>query len=394
VTNVVFLSHTGADSGAEQSTVAALAHWPSSDPPPAFVVGRSGPIEDRATSRGVDCQVLEVGAAGASVGRSGAGVARTVAGLVGLLRHAPKVRRLLRARSTDIVVATSLKSLVFGWLATRGMRTTLVWSLHDRVSGDYFSHYLVPVLRSVLPRGVDGVVVNSRSTLATIRPRGPVLVSPPAIELDQRTFREPAREVRRVVMVGRLASWKGQDLFLDAFAEAFADGPVEAVVVGGPLFGEDDYEAELRAQAERLGVQDRVRFVGQVADPWDFLVDADIAVHASRIPEPFGMVVVQGMWARCAVVATTPGGPAEVITDGVDGLLVPTGDVRALTSALSTLRDDPRLRARLADAGHAAARELGATVTTPVLRDWLVALHEGRLAPRSVTDARQGAGGP
>ncbi len=54
-------------------------------------------------------------------------------------------------------------------------------------------------------------------------------------------------------MLGRIAPWKGQDLFLRAFARAFPGGDERAVVVGAAMFGEDDFERELRALAERLG---------------------------------------------------------------------------------------------------------------------------------------------
>lgn len=391
MTEVVFLSHTGADSGAEQSTVAALASWPESEPRPVFLLGQSGAIQDRAAASRIDCEVVALDSASVGLKRSGAGLRRTVSGLLGLVRHAAKVRRVVDARSADVVVAISLKALIFGRLAVRRSRT-VVWSLHDRVSPDYFPRLVVPVLRYVLPRLVDGVIVNSRSTLTTIRPgRTPVLVSAPATELDPRTFNPPGREVRSVVMVGRLAAWKGQDVFLEAFASAFADSDAEAYVVGGALFGEEDYESALRQQVGDLGIEDRVHLVGHVADPWAYLVDADVLVHASRIPEPFGLVVVQGLWARCAVVATTPGGPAEVITDGVDGLLVPCDDPGSLGRALSNLRNDAALRTRLAAAGHETARGYGARVTTPPLHEWLVAVHERGVAKHSVSETRGGS---
>jgi glycosyltransferase involved in cell wall biosynthesis len=78
-------------------------------------------------------------------------------------------------------------------------------------------------------------------------------------------------------------------------------------------------------------------------------------VHASVIPEPFGQVVVEGMALGLPVVASGAGGPAEVITDGVDGLLYPPGDVSALASLLRKLADDPGLRRRLGDEGVSTA---------------------------------------
>jgi glycosyltransferase involved in cell wall biosynthesis len=70
----------------------------------------------------------------------------------------------------------------------------------------------------------------------------------------------------------------------------------------------------------------------------------DILVHASITPEPFGQVVVEAMASNVPVVAAAEGGPGEILTDGVDGLLYPAGDVDALAEALRRLNDDVVLR--------------------------------------------------
>jgi glycosyltransferase involved in cell wall biosynthesis len=81
------------------------------------------------------------------------------------------------------------------------------------------------------------------------------------------------------------------------------------------------------------------------------------------------------MWARCAVVASKPGGPVEVITEGVDGLLTPCGDVGTLARALERLRVDGALRRRLARAGRATAEKYDASLVAPELAAWLGRLH-------------------
>jgi glycosyltransferase involved in cell wall biosynthesis len=391
VTRIVFLTHSGADSGAEQSIVSYLARWPPSNWRPALMLAQGGAIEDRAKASDVECFTVELDAEVADTKRSERKVRRLGAMVLGLVRHASKVHGVVIRRSTDVVVAISLKSLVFGWLAGRRAGATVVWSLHDRVHGGYFPWFVVPVLRYLVPRMVDGIMVNSKSTLATIRPgRTPVIVATPSIELDSRDFHEPRDEVKRVVMLGRLSPWKGQDLFLRSFAVAFEGSQAEAYIVGGALFGEDDYEKELLREAEELGIDDRVHFVGHVSDPWAWLVDADVLAHCSRIPEPFGRVVVQGMWARCAVVATRPGGPEEVISDGKDGLLVPCGDEQAMTEALRRLRTDATLRRRLAEGGRRTALGYDATVIAPQLGGWLTALHDGNVPAGSITPSWSG----
>lgn len=386
MTRVVFLSHSGADSGAEQCTVTYAAHWPATEDAPLLLLGEHGAIERRAAAAGVEATTLEVASSAASMRRDERGVGRLLGTAWALVRHSSRVRDLLEVRSADVVVAITIKSLLFGLLAGRRARATVVWSLHDRVSSSYFASFLVPVLRYVVPRLVDGVMVNSRTTLATLRPgRRPVLVATPPIELDAREFHEPRDDLRRVVMLGRLSPWKGQDLFLTAFARVFAGTDTQAYLVGGALFGEEAYEEQLRQQVVDLGIAEQVSFVGHVDDPWAPLVDGDVLVHASRIPEPFGQVVVQGLWSRCAVVATTPGGPAEVITDGHDGLLVPCGDESALGDALARLRDDAGLRRRLAERGRERARHYDATVAAPALAAWLDALHAGRASRGTAT---------
>jgi glycosyltransferase involved in cell wall biosynthesis len=80
-----------------------------------------------------------------------------------------------------------------------------------------------------------------------------------------------------------------------------------------------------------------------------------VAVHASVTPEPFGQVVVEAMAAGLPVVAAAAGGPAEVVTDGVDGILVPPGDVDRLAAALRRLAGDADLRDRLGQAGRVRA---------------------------------------
>jgi glycosyltransferase involved in cell wall biosynthesis len=85
-------------------------------------------------------------------------------------------------------------------------------------------------------------------------------------------------------------------------------------------------------------------------------------VAPSLLPEPMGSVVCEGLSYGRPVIGTAHGGHPDVITDGVNGLLVPPGDVGALARAMQSLLDDPERRERLADAAGAAGRRFAATV--------------------------------
>ena len=392
MTQVVYLVHSGAESGAELSLATSLAHWPEDEPRPVVLVAEDGPVVARFAAADADVRVRATSRSLVGLRRGSAGGRRLLAAVGGLRDAARTTARDLADAGADVVVATSLKSLAYGWPAARRRRLPVVWSLHDRVAGDYFPRWVVPLLRYVAPRLVSGIIVNSRSTLSTIRPgRTPVLVAYPAMELPDvdvdvdADAERPAPPLRRVGILGRLAHWKGQDVFLEAFARAFADRPeVEAVVIGGALFGEDDYQRELVELADTPPLRGLVTFTGHVTDPWPELVGLDVLVHASRTPEPFGQVVVQGMWAGCAVVATTPGGPSEVITPGRDGMLVPCDDVPALAAALRHLGQDDEGRVALGRAARATAARYAIERAAPARATWLADVAARRVAPSSV----------
>jgi glycosyltransferase involved in cell wall biosynthesis len=187
----------------------------------------------------------------------------------------------------------------------------------------------------------------------------PVTVVPEPLPATTAAPSRPSRpgEPLRFGLVGRLSPWKGQELFLRAFAEAFPGGREQAVIVGGALFGEEAYAAGIEALVTSLGLGDRVRLTGHVDDVEAELASLDVLVHASLIPEPFGMVVIEGMAAGLAVVAADAGGPAEVVADGVDGILYRMGDQAALGDALRHVAADVDLRQRLGLAARRSAEQ-------------------------------------
>jgi glycosyltransferase involved in cell wall biosynthesis len=227
----------------------------------------------------------------------------------------------------------------------------------------------------------SAIIANSRATLAALAETEvfhSVVASPVVVYDSASNGGQNGRgnEFLRIGMVGRLAPWKGQHVFLDGFRQAFGHGLESAVIVGAPLFGEDWYEADLRRRARVLGLDGRVVFTGFREDIGTALGEIDILVHASVTPEPFGQVIVEGMSAGLPVVATDAGGPAEIIEDGVDGLLYPPGDADALARRLRGLADDPALRARVG----AAARESSKRFTAKAAADRVTWVYERVLA--------------
>src|SRR5205085_639237 len=111
MTRVVFLTHSGADSGAEQSMVTYLSRWPDASPKPVIVLGEHGPLEERARSSGVDYVVEALDSAASGTRREERRIGRLLGAATGLVRHSSRTRQVLRERSADVVVAIGFKSL-------------------------------------------------------------------------------------------------------------------------------------------------------------------------------------------------------------------------------------------------------------------------------------------
>lgn len=379
---VLYLDHTARLGGGELALariLAALGDRIDGD----VVLAEDGPLADRLRRLPVRLHVRPMDARWRELSRDAPGPLAALGAVVGFLHYAVGLVAVIRSVGPDVVVANSLKSAAYGRIACLLSRTPMVWHARDRVDVPPMSRSTAWLVRR-LAGSATAVIGNSRSTLDTLglparRPRA-VLASPADVETIVAAVPDPrpSAPVHRIGMVGRFASWKGQDLFLEAFARAFPDGGEHAVLVGAALFDDEHDEAYLRAVAADLGIADRVEFRGFRDDVAAELARLDVLVHASRSPEPWGQVVVQGMAAGLPVVAADAGGPREIITHDQDGLLVAPGDADAYASALRRVADDPVLRARLSR----GARRTAEAYRTDALADRTLTVYASLVPPR------------
>jgi glycosyltransferase involved in cell wall biosynthesis len=166
----------------------------------------------------------------------------------------------------------------------------------------------------------------------------------------------PAAEPRSpapptIVAVGRLNEQKGFDLLLNAFAEIADKMPDWRLMI----FGEGPDRAALEHQVRHLGLNNRAFLPGASATPGAWISACDLFVLSSRY-EGFPNVLAEAMGSGLPVISfDCDFGPAEMITDNVDGLLVPPENTSALASALLRLTTDKALCQRLGAAAAAGA---------------------------------------
>jgi glycosyltransferase involved in cell wall biosynthesis len=167
-----------------------------------------------------------------------------------------------------------------------------------------------------------------------------------------------AEDTAVVIQVSRLEAWKGHLPHLQALAQLRElEGWMCWFVGGAQRPEEEQYFSQLRNAAEKLGIAERVKFLGQRSDVPNLLAAADIFCQPNLEPEPFGIVFVEALLAGKPVVTTRMGGALEILDESC-GVLAEPGDVKSLATALRRLIESPELRARLRSSCAARGSEL------------------------------------
>lgn len=161
-----------------------------------------------------------------------------------------------------------------------------------------------------------------------------------------------------VVQVGRLEALKGHLDALEALARLRDIGDWTYWIVGGPQRPSDErYLRQLQTAAHRLGVAERVRFLGERSDVPTLLGAADVYCQPNVRPEAFGIALVEALGAGLPVVTSATGGACEIV-DGSCGLLIPPHDIAALSAALRHLVTNHEARLTLGRAARNRPRAL------------------------------------
>jgi glycosyltransferase involved in cell wall biosynthesis len=270
----------------------------------------------------------------------------------------PRVRRLVRDLRPDLLHALHLTS--YGFLAAFcDLHPTLVsvWGT-DVLEAPGLSPFHYFITRHALRHADHITATGLRLAEATARyaPAGkPVTVVPYGVDL--RAFQPTPKESRSEVLVGavaRLSKEKGLHYLLEGFAAMAGRHPQARLV----LAGDGPERRRLERLAGRLGLAERVRFLGEVPHEQVPAVLQEFDVFAMPSTwEGFGVAALEAEAMELPVVASNVHGIPDVVLDGDTGLLVPPRDPQALASALDRLVSDAGLRRRLGRAARAFVAE-------------------------------------
>lgn len=353
--HIVFFNHTGTVSGAEKMLLLSLAKLPAHGYRTSLVCPNEGTLRANAEALGTPCyEVRSIQARftynPVQLIRYVSSIGRTITGL----------RRTLLSLRPDLIHANTIRAGIAATLATMGTRIPVIWHSHDILPAHPVTRgvrWLAHSTRRNRLVACSQAAANSlRRTETRDKDRG-VTVILNGIETERyRPNNETRQRMREqfgfgpdtvaIGIVGQITKRKGQLGLIQAFSQARHAVPgAVLVIVGAPLFNKDhDYLKLLHDEVARLGLQPNVHFLGHRSDAPTVMQALDMVVVNSEV-EPFALVLVEAMAMEKAVIATASGGTTELIDPGINGDIVPVGDMPALAKVMIRLANQPNVRA-------------------------------------------------
>lgn len=260
------------------------------------------------------------------------------------LRSVRPSRRLLREWNPGTVIVNTVTPPLWILLG-RLSRRKVICHVHEGEAS------VAAILRSALYLPLTfchRILINSRFSLGVLVRSAPwlsrrttVVYNAVAGPAELAAPRDTIDGTIRLLFVGRLSHRKGPHVAIDAL-KILTDAAVNARLdlLGAVFPGNEAYSDDLRAQVERLGLADRVSFLGFRAAVWDELAAHDIALIPSTVDEPFGNTAVEAALAARPAVVSAVGGLPEATAQSTSTVLVEPGDAEGIARAVRRIADD------------------------------------------------------
>jgi glycosyltransferase involved in cell wall biosynthesis len=364
---VLYVNHTGLVSGGERSLLGLLESLPADVEP--RLAGPPGPLHEHADRIGTPTASIVGTACSLKLHP-----VHTPVAVAAMAVAAGGVLRAAHSWQADVLHANSIRAGMIADPVARALRRPLVVHVRDCLPPS-------PVTRRLQARlalRAGAVIAISDHVANAFDPRGVshrlrIIDNPfDLAKLDPgRIDRVAARhrlgiadDDKVLALVGQITPWKGQEDAIRALARVRDEHPTAVLLLVGEAkfvaratrYDNRAYLCRLHELTARLGLGDAVRFLGEREDVPEILRACDVALLPSW-DEPFGRAAVEAMAMGAPVVATSIGGPAEIITDGVDGTLVQPRDPARLAIAVNRLLRDPQRRQALGRAARKSVKE-------------------------------------
>lgn len=371
--NVLFVSHTAQVSGAEKVLLNLLSYFDTNTVKPIVVCPENGTLVEDLRNQNVAVKLVRM-----------PGLVRTcnpaklLKYCLAFYRYARRFIREIRAAKADIVHCNSFASTLYSILPAKLTKTPVIWHMHDILQDRLFNKMFI----RLAALGADKIICVSDATKNGLVKFGVradkcniIYNSIRNSEVRHNSLANFRQEIgatgnsKIISMIGQIAKWKGQDVFIEAVDRlSKKHSNIRYVIVGDIISrSAQAYKNLLHNMVSARGLFDLVIFTGFRNDVSTIIANSDIIVHASVRPDPLPTIIIEAMHLGKPVVATNVGGVPELVTNHRTGLIVPPNDPIALANAIAKLIAAPE-----------KASEMGALAREVIQKrfDWITNLRK------------------
>ncbi|MFL5907640.1 MAG: glycosyltransferase [Solirubrobacterales bacterium] len=296
------------------------------------------------------------------------------------------LRRELRAGNYDVVHVHEPPAPIVGWDATVFRGAPVVGTFHAYSTKPFPNHMgtLLGARRRFNQLSARIAVSEAAAWTGRRWFGGEYTIVPNGVDIDAAPADpKPPSDELRLLFVGRAEERKGLPVLLSAFQALVEHVPSRLTVIGA-----DPEEVSRRiADPELLS---HIDVLGKVSDSvlWRQLGEADLLCAPSLAGESFGMVLIEAFAAGTPVIASRIAGYSDVVTDGVDGVLVPPADPQSLAEELQLLAHEPERLVAMGEAGRRSAERYAWPRIASEVSEVYERAMQPAPAPVSPTEAR------
>ena len=348
--------------GAEKSLLEILAILKQEPDLDIYVLApkADGPLIIKLNELGIRVEVLEIPGLVMQTSRLNPvkSVLLLLAAIPESILYLARLRSHFSRERVQLIHSTGIKCHLILGIISRFLKLNIVWHMRDILTPG-----ITRKLFMILHNPAIHCIANSKATAESIGIDATVLYNGINTSTYKRTtdriFSDKFAEIEKpfiIGIIGVLAEWKGQKDFLEMAKNITPKFPhVCFVIIGDTIYdtiGDRDYKRELEEMSKSPELVSRIYFAGFQEDSVAAINSCDLIVHASRKPEPFGRVIVESMSCSKPVIASAAGGVFEIISDTIDGLLFPPGDIDEMSRRIEILVKHDQIRKQLSINGR------------------------------------------
>lgn len=262
-----------------------------------------------------------------------------------LLKKAICFRNYVQKHNPDLVISFLTPFNIFSYFVLIGIKCPLI--LCERSDPRHYStNIILKILRNLSYSLADGVIFQTYMGLSffssAVRKHSILIPNPRFVSKDIVGKGLRVEKESKIVTVARLTAAKNLPMLINAFNMVYSDFPNYQLVI----YGDGEEREPLQKMIDQLGLGDRVVLYGKVKNIYDYISSASLFVLSSDF-EGMSNALMEAISLGLPVISTNVSGAAEMVINGVNGFLIDTGDVEALTIAMRKILIDPELRKRM-----------------------------------------------